>query len=332
MPQKQKQRANAVTRFIVYLATLMLTEALITQSSLLAISLNTYPCEIGQLGQQITWPAICTMNQLSIYATSETHLNSEKQKLEENHSTTFYQLEPYIGIHLWPNISVHFQGLFSHNTLKVSERRTEYSFAQLGNPSTSRFQASIGKIDLPFGLNWNPFAPLYRDRQTKYWRRSLLGLKLSTRNNNHTRYELGFSEDSFRNKIISFRASIDLAALEGTKLALSGLRDHSYNLFSFGLLNTQQGATTAFELVRRTNKRGNHDQLYRLSHKSKKTRYSQWSIGFELDERNYWNISIQPRLLIASYASLFATIAHERSLIRTIKSRWLLQTNLEIWI
>ncbi|SME89013.1 hypothetical protein [Pseudobacteriovorax antillogorgiicola] len=339
---------HARTRpYIPFIAKLVAIGSTLGLTTGVSARIYTGTCQLAQepipKNYSQIWPNICIRNHLGVHYLNGAHLNMEDHRFEDEEAESLFFGRSYLGLNFWHSVTMHFQGLAkSRQDLEHSDspnfdqKITEYAFLQLGNPTLSPIQASVGKIDLPFGLNDRPLETLMDHVKRNYWPRRKWGLQLSKKNNNQTRYEIGVSlkdvegwQDTLEQGELdqaSARASIDLAALEGTKLIASFLTDADrLDHYSMAILNRSQGAFISLEWVRQLLPEGSNywfHQLFRLNYLSKRAKFSQWLIQFEDDRKNAWLLTGQWRLFPTSFSTLMLTVSHRRSFQAGEKSKW----------
>ena len=259
------------------------------------------------------WPNICIRGMASVHHIEKVNLDNKKLRFVNKRSSNLYFARVYSSINAWHSASYHFQGTgfseySSNKPISLENRYTDYSFLQIGNPYISNNSLSIGKIDLPFGLNHRPLdVPQFLIKKN-FWPTKLWGLRASQSNHNLSKYEIGVAlgreEPNTTNiqhseiQSTSFRASLDIPALEGTKLLFSALYNQN-NDRSYGgaILNFSQGATTSLEWIRVYLARDQNiefEQLFRLNYISKKSSFSQFIFQYENSRKEYWLMTYQP--------------------------------------
>ena len=105
----------------------------------------------------------------------------------ENQTTseTTQSIRFYSGINFSPNISAHYlytgltQGSEFDTRGRWDKRRIENMFLQIGNSYLSRNHLSIGRIDLPFGLNDRPLEYISHDEYQQFWLQRIIGYRIT---------------------------------------------------------------------------------------------------------------------------------------------------------
>lgn len=296
------------------------------------------------------WPNLCFQNAISTHYTGQGILETKTAQARDVEQQEFYQVDSYLGLNLWHFISFHGQVQLikdkSDRWTPVNEGSRnipELLFLQLGNPLLHKHRASIGIVNAPFGLNDKPLDAVLRTIKQNYWQEQQHGIILSKSSGNNAHYELGVNlheedslDETFKKgsvRSLASRISLDLAALEGSKLVASQLLEkHSFRQYGFAFLNHDQGATTSIEWIRRyPNDRSKaFMELFRLNFLSRRSKYFQMLMQYEDDRRVHWIWSTQGKLYPIRNTEVNLTLSHRKSRMENTPSTWILSLGSQV--
>ena len=168
--------------------------------------------------------AFCSVNNLRLYgnlAESEGNVGVAGSVIDTD--TSYF---------LWPKVSVHFKGYVKGFYAKPNEgepesrfdHSTDQGFLHFGHKLVDRFQLSVGRLPLPFGLHHEMYRFELPQRTEEFWDRSINGAVIRWRPRSDFTLDLGGTNknpDKLADKDFSafaLRATQHLDLLSGTKL------------------------------------------------------------------------------------------------------------------
>jgi hypothetical protein len=182
----------------------------------------------------------------------------------------------YLGTHFGEWLSLHIRGEardvvpYADGAEERLDRHLDYGVVQIGNPSLHKLWLTAGRQRLPFGIDQSGAVESYRMRENRrLWSSPEHGVALSLDDQRRLRLDLGYGNDVLsgaRRKLIaehvdplpqethafSARLMLDLSALDGSRLVLSGYGENlGERRMGAGFLTTsRKGDLTQFEFVR----------------------------------------------------------------------------------
>jgi hypothetical protein len=236
----------------------------------------------------------------------------------------------YAGLHVSHLVSIHVEGLrrrlfntaAGDRTILFDDAITDNLFIQVGNRTLTKFGLALGRLDMPFGTDHRPQMEIFDlgFRNLNYWNFPDYVANISYDNLVDARIEVAYgsselslggeveerSERSKRDSAIrreqsreavAVRASYDLSALEGSRLAFS-LYEERDQARRFGISLANRGSNdrkSSLEWVRtgtthRQDK--NFQQLFRLTHATGFRAGNRTLFEFELDHKNYRLVTV----------------------------------------
>jgi hypothetical protein len=182
----------------------------------------------------------------------------------------------YLGAHFGEWASVHVRGEardvvpYADGTSESLDRRLDYGVLQIGNPALHHVWLDAGRQRLPFGIDQSHVVETYRMRENRrFWASPEHGLALSLDDQKRLRFDVGYANDVLsgeRRKLMrehveplpqethafSGRLTLDLSALDGSRVVLSGYGENrGERRLGAGFLTTsRKGDLTQFEFVR----------------------------------------------------------------------------------
>ena len=311
-------------------------------------------CKIDKEPTQINyseiWPNLCLKGLFGAQSAASSILNNQDRKFTDTryHSKQFGRL--YLGVHAWPTLSFHSQIFGSGEARDISElakfdfRSLEYAFLQISNPRLSRLSASVGRIDLPFGLDHQPLKVELEEHTRNTWPKSLSGIQITSKDFREARLEIGASTrqtinektqaKNLQSDKLAVRTSLDIPALEGTRISTSYMSSvEKLNSYGASILNRNGGATSSLEWVREELPNSynlQYRQLFRLNYISKRSKYSQWVFQYESDRKFYWITSYQHKIFPMKRINANFTISHKKNLVQNKPSKWLFFANTQL--
>jgi hypothetical protein len=179
-----------------------------------------------------------------------------------------------------------------HDALVDKDVETDYAVMQLGDPVLSKVRLTAGRARLPFGVDLTDAPQFYQMRENRLlWLSPPDSAWLTLDDLKMVKVEAGVATNELKRKgkivgpppsgevpptenAASIRASVDLSALEGTRLVASGYGDKGgERRFGAGVINrNRKGDFTDFEFVRRLTTPDGHaapfQQLLRIGYTS----------------------------------------------------------------
>lgn len=245
----------------------------------------------------------------------------------------------YQGYHLLPWLSLHADGnveFMSSND--VSEEGGEFKsvYLSVGHPVKSRWRVMLGKLDLPFGLNFNQASDLIRKlyKRSFFWKSAKSSVVFSYTDLVGTALELAWSDHIVDREGegavtgLSARFSSDISALGGTKLIMSYYKDDNrLRKFGFAALNATRIGVTTFEWLRYRdeNHSGNYPfhQLIRFSGVTSFKNSSRWLFEYEDDLELYYLTQLgYDYRIVASFLMRF-DLGYYRSRFGETNNHWM---------
>lgn len=195
------------------------------------------------------------------------------------------------------------------------EAVADYSVVQIGNPALHSARLTAGKMRLPFGIDRTSVTEHYRSfEDRRFWDSPDHGAYLTIDNRHTTQTELGFATNAFADRkrhpddegvaaptpgaesekeatvqAMSLRFMTDFAALDGSRLVLSGYgEDGGVRRMGAGFLAvSRRDDLTLFEFARRLSTPSGNEafsQLLRVGYVGAWRGNARWVVQFD-DER-----------------------------------------------
>ena len=295
---------------------------------------------------ETAWPQVCLKSRAAMAASLRSR--DSARNLQQNYA------EGYAGLHLRPEISVHFEGQWRDNNpfgLRESKARgnfsTRHSFVQLGNATTSPVRASIGRITLPFGINSRNLPEIYYDQylSSKFWHAPPFGIRLGVDNGSDLSVDMGVSYETPTSPLSSqlrgqesassLRIMYDSADLGGTRFVLS-LMDHSTSerKYGAGVINrSPEGAVTSIEWVRtrmrNEGRSGDYSQLTRLSIRGPESRTGLFFLELDDFYPVHWLTTFGYDFLSSRWSKVRVSASYLRSRSPAERSHWVTTLGVE---
>ncbi len=234
-----------------------------------------------------------------------------------------------LGIHLNPYISVHMQALRRKLHLVKSsvygespssidlldDRNTEQAFLQLGNPGLTKLRLALGRIELPYGIDFLPTSQISQQTQTavQYQSFPFYALRLTYENLNDTGIQLGIASQaaetliSRKNRLVpsdksssgldpvtaAYRIYTDLPYMNAVRLYHFGFAsDNGEKRIGAGMLHrSDREDATVLEWHRRNLAKSlnttEFQQLFRIYYLTPYQSHRRWSLGYEDSRQDY---------------------------------------------
>lgn len=253
--------------------------------------------------------------------------------------------EMYLGLHATSRLSLHARGravqLTDHDAQKSREAlTTRSSYIAFGNPALDRWQILAGQFYLPFGLDYSPTMPIYRElyRRRFFWRTAKPSVSFSYGDLAGTKLELSWADDAgwgLFDKTAEMpaafagRFSSDLSALGGTRLILSYFKDaEGLRKMGFATLNvSSKGSVTSFEWLRYKDKyhagRYPFHQMIRFGHNSAFIKKTRWVFEYEDDLELYFLTQLGHDMQVGGSALFRMNLGYYRSRFEDEENHWI---------
>lgn len=212
----------------------------------------------------------------------------------EGYASAFFR--PWLSVHGKAYALVNHQVRDEDQT--AWQRTTEQAFLQLGHPLIGFAHAAVGRLPLPFGINDEAYRHALDSRASKFWDRSLTGLRLSLRIREDVRAEAGGNWSDASNlgrDSISFRLTKFVDLLSGTKLIASyqGRADYSTHKMGLGTLVYNEENVTSLEWVRISAREevGSFEQVFRFIHRQVARPWA-WDLSYEDIRKDSYRLSL----------------------------------------
>ena len=246
----------------------------------------------------------------------------------------------YGGLFITPWFSAQARGRwrditgFHHGVPEDRALYTDFAVVQIGSPVLSRFRLTAGRLRLPFGIDNSEAPQFYQALENRLlWHSPDLGGYLTYDDLRRWRFDIGFAEndrselrrrqdgaadDGVIDRALSIRAMLDISALEGTRLLLSGYAaERGERRFGFGMVNVNhKGDATEFEFVRRlTTPSGRlqpFEQVLRLGYIQAWQGTRRWVIQFDDERLRFRRIVVDFDYQVLSHLTLRTAIGYRQ--------------------
>jgi hypothetical protein len=272
-------------------------------SPLVASSLLWWPCHLAEGGPSRQQAGLCLNleNYVGTYRLWREPLVDPPDSSPQRGTVGHHRW--YSGLYLSQHLSFHAQGSLAWFAGDQWQREhiDELAFLQIGHPLFSPVNISVGRINLPFGLDYRVVSETLQRRKQNFWPLYTWGAAMTVVNHDQTHIEWGASSTVQepqlahleRHKVdtVSLRISKDYADLEGTKLiASTAHKPNQETHFGISALNKARGRITSFEWVRRIY---HHDQkpfsqLFRINHLGRWSQGQRWYYEYENVRAHSW--------------------------------------------
>jgi len=235
-----------------------------------------------------------------------------------NQNMTLNLARGYAAIHFGEWVSFHAEArrkrLFLLNNategIAADGAITEALFLSLGNQALHRYRINLGKLPMPFGIDFSPTPEIQRValKTQRYWKYPDYVASFTFDNLVDTNAEVAVASDMIpgyhdpasvnfidieNRQALSLRLSFDISALEGTRFLLFGYGEKSgQRRFGSGFVNRSgRGDLTSFEWVRWRDtpdgKSHGIQQLFRLNYEGVFVTNTRPIFEYEAEERTY---------------------------------------------
>jgi hypothetical protein len=259
--------------------------------------------------------------------------------------------EAYMGLHLGPLVSIHgraSQDLVVH-PIRNQAKNTESFFLQLGNSSFHRRRATIGKFQMPFGINDKPLMQTYYKfyKTEKFWETEPYAARLTFDDLATTQLDLSVALDhdiakrkqagrqiSADTTEFAARFIHDISALGGTRFAISWFeKPEKQRRLSLGMMTiNRQEATASLEWVRQWNlvTDDQFEQLIRFDYYESLAESHRWLFEYEDQWRHHWITTLGYDYQPILHCFLRLSASYYRSQIDKSLNHWFGVAGLEV--
>jgi len=217
---------------------------------------------------------------------------------------------------------------------KLRELYTDYAVLEVGSPILSRYRFTLGRMRLPFGIGQSTAPQFYQVLDNRHlWHSPPLGGFMTYDDLRRVRIDIGLASEGPRNHkrptgeavevqpidiAASVRAMLDISALEGTRLMLSGYTaKRGERRYGFGMVNVNhKGDTTQFEFVRmQTTPSGKElpfEQVLRLGYVQAWQGPRRWVVQFDDERLRFRRIVVDFDLQFYNHLTLRTAIGYRQ--------------------
>jgi hypothetical protein len=232
----------------------------------------------------------------------------------------------YAGFHLLPWLSWHLTArrdrvhfLVDNAMPQPDIAAIESSYAQIGNPVLHHFRIALGRVPLPYGLDFEilPSVLTLRLKDRQYWTFPRYSARLTYDNQLDTVAEIGIASDKISDqtrkflqiesftrdseianseRVVSSRLSHDISALGGTRVMIFHLHSESSDTrYGAAIVNEpRRDSATSVEWQRRFPRTGpdrRRQQLFRISYWGPSENNQRFYAEYEGNRTRYWMLT-----------------------------------------